>query len=70
VPTHNLDQVYEGFGFALNLEEQLRAKLSNEEGVQLLDSKLGYHPRLYSAISRLASFINYGITKYNTKTLA
>jgi hypothetical protein len=36
----------------------------------LLNEKLCYHPRLYSAINRLTSFINYGITKYQTRTLA
>jgi hypothetical protein len=56
--------------FALNLEEQLRAKLSSSESVSLINEKLGYHPRLYSAISRLTSFINYGITKYDVKKLA
>lgn len=28
------------------------------------------HPRLYSSISRLASFLNYGNSKYNTVKLA
>ena len=56
--------------FALNLEEQLRAKLSHSSTIDLLNEKLGYHPRLYSAVSRLTSFINYGVTKYDTKVLA
>lgn len=54
----------------LNLEEQLRAKLSNSSTVSILNEKLGYHPRLYSAINRLTSFINYGVTKHNTTKLA
>ena len=54
----------------MNLEEQLRAKLSQESSVNILNQKIGYHPRLYSAINRLTSFINYGITKHNTRTLA
>jgi hypothetical protein len=37
-------------------------------------SKLGenfsYHPRLYSAWSRLASFINYGSSRYDSVQLA
>jgi hypothetical protein len=70
MPTYNLDQIYEGLGFALNLEEQLRAKLSTDSTAILLNEKIGYHPRLYSAVSRLASFINYGVTKHNTTTLA
>lgn len=67
---YNLDEIYEGLSLALNLEEQIRAKLSTEKSVHLLNEKLGYHPRLYSAISRLTSFINFGVTKHNTRTLA
>jgi hypothetical protein len=70
MPTYNLDEIYSNLRIALHLEEQLRAKLSNEEGVDMLNNALGHHPRLYSAINRLASFINYGVTKYNTKALA
>ena len=56
--------------YALNLEEQLRAKLSHSSTIDVLNEKLGYHPRLYSAVNRLTSFINYGVTKYDTRTLA
>jgi hypothetical protein len=42
----------------------------NNAGVAKLAEYFPYHPRLYSAWSRLASFINYGNTKYSTITLA
>ena len=36
----------------------------------MLNEKLGHHPRLYSAINRLTSFVNYGVTKFSTRVLA
>lgn len=66
----NLDIIYEGLQSALHLEEQIRAKLMNSSGIAKLNENYSYHPRLYSAWSRLASFINYGNTKYNAIELA
>lgn len=42
----------------------------NSANIAKLGENYSYHPRLYSAWSRLASFINYGNTKYNTIKLA
>ena len=66
----NLDIIYEGLQNALHLEEQIRAKLMNSSGIAKLNETYSYHPRLYSAWSRLASFINYGNTKYSSLQLA
>jgi hypothetical protein len=53
------------------LEEQLRAKaMSNSSLSSKLNEYFGYHPRLYSAFSRLASFVNYGNTKHDIRKLA
>jgi hypothetical protein len=69
-PIMNLDLVYQKLQFTLHLEEQLRAKLMNSSGSAKAAEYFPYHPRLYSAWSRLASFINYGNTKYNIISLA
>lgn len=42
----------------------------NTGGLKKLYEHFSYHPRLYSAFNRLASFVNYGITKFNTVLLA
>lgn len=42
----------------------------NTAGLAKLNEHFPYHPRLYSAWSRLASFINYGNTKFNAIKLA
>ena len=36
----------------------------------MYNANFTYHPRLYSALSRLASFYNYGNTKFNILELA
>jgi hypothetical protein len=70
IPVQNLDLVFERLQFTLHLEEQLRAKLMNNGGSAKLAEHFPYHPRLYSAWSRLASFINYGNTKFEIASLA
>lgn len=70
VGVQNLDIIYERLQIALHLEEQVRAKLMNSSAIAKLAETYSYHPRLYSAWSRLASFINYGNTKYNSIELA
>lgn len=70
IHTLNLDIIFEKLQFTLHLEEQIRAKLMSSAGAAKLAEYFPYHPRLYSAWSRLASFINYGNTKFNTVALA
>ena len=42
----------------------------NHEGLSKLNAHYPYHPRLYSAFNRLASFINYNTSRYDTIQLA
>jgi len=70
VPLKNLDEIYRHLRALLHLEEQIRAKLMNNLGQTKLNLNYPYHPRLYSAWSRFASFVNYSNTKYNTVKLA
>lgn len=44
--------------------------MMNNAGLAKLAEYFPYHPRLYSAWSRLASFINYSNTKFKTIALA
>ena len=66
----NLDRIYFRLEFWLHLEEQVRVKLMTSSGKDLLKKYYSFHPRLYSAFNRLASFINYGESKYDTRQLA
>jgi hypothetical protein len=42
----------------------------NTEGIDKLNQNYPFHPRLYSAFNRLASFVNYNTSKYDTIKLA
>lgn len=67
---HNLDVIYEKLNFFLNIDEQLRIKLSTNKNKKLLEQLYPYHPRPYSAVNRLCSFLNYGNTKFDPFKLA
>jgi hypothetical protein len=55
---------------ALNLDEQLRCKLLHSQAASLYRELYPNHLRLYTAIYRLSSYVNYGNTKFNVAQLA
>lgn len=69
-PEHNLDVIYTQLSSILNLDEQLRCKLLHSHAQSLYKELYPNHLRLYTAIYRLSSFVNYGNTKFRVESLA
>lgn len=69
-PSHNLDVIYTELSKALHLDEQLRCSLLHSEAKGLYQEFYPNHLRLYTAIYRLSSFVNYGNTKFGVERLA
>lgn len=67
---YNVDTIYEEISQNLNILEQIRARLMNDSCYEGFKKFFPCHPRLYSAFSRLSSFLNYGNSKYNQVRLA
>ncbi len=67
---HNIDVIYEKLNYYLNIDEQLRIKLLTNKNKELAKSLYDDHPRVYNALNRLCSFLNYGNTKFDVFKLA
>jgi len=69
-PQHNLDVIYSELSNALNLDEQLRCGLLHSQAQSVYSEFYPNHLRLYTAIYRLSSFVNYGNSKFKVERLA
>jgi hypothetical protein len=69
-PEHNLDVIYTELAKVLNIDEQLRCSLLHSLGRSIYREFYPNHLRLYTAIYRLSSFVNYGNTKFKVEKLA
>lgn len=65
-----MDTIYEKLNYYLNIDEQLRIKISTNQSKKIVKDLYDYHPRVYNALNRLGSFLNYGNTKFDVFKLA
>lgn len=66
----NIDDVFTQLGFWLDIDEQLRCQLLDANCSKIYKEHYPNYSRLYTAIQRLSSFLNYGNTRYNVVKLA
>lgn len=54
----------------MNIDEQLRLRLSTNKNKALINELYEYHPRGYNSLNRLISFLNYGNSRFDVFKLA
>lgn len=70
VDVENIDDIFTQLGYWLDIDEQVRCQLLDEKSQKMYKEHYPNYSRLYTAIQRLSSFLNYGNTRYNVVKLA